>query len=426
MNTQKKLNTLTLSGLMIGPILGSGIVLLPPIAISILGNHAISAWFLIMLLGTVFAYVFAKMSLMISSNEGMSTVIGQAFGPSFRELASNYLTAAVCFGPVAVMLTASEFLRYPLKSLNPDYTSSLNPDHTLLAYLVLATCVIVILRGITAVGKLTLILSSLTAVLLAAGSIYSLMTQADIIFPSGSPEPGRLGYTMLLLFWAIIGWEVIGNYVEEVRRPEKTIMRAMKISVGAIILVYMLSAFALQNRVQLHSSSDGGVNMSLVLVPLFGDYAYVLMGVIAAGLCFCTLLMILGAVTRQIAVRAENGKLPAFLKMKPHEKAPKRALLLLSCWHACLLLLIHFELLSVEGIVGIANTFFIGNALLGLTASIKFLNGFWMKASVIILTIALIILLAFSSLFAWIAFAAVTVLSIFKERVFRRDTSASN
>lgn len=412
---QKKLNTLTLSGLMIGPILGSGIVLLPPIAISILGNQAITAWLITMLLGMVFAYVFAKMSLLISSNEGMSTVIGQAFGPSFRELASNYLTAAVCFGPVAVMLTASEFLSFPLKRLYPD--------KTLLAFTVLVLCDIVILRGVTAVGRMTLVLSSLTAVLLVAGSIISLAAQTEIMYPSGSFEPAKLGYTLLLLFWAIIGWEVIGNYVEDVNRPEKTIMRAMKISAGAIILVYLLSAFALQNRVELQGLQGARVNMSLILVPLFGDFAYVLMGAVAAGLCFCTLLMILGAVTRQIAVRAENGKLPAFLKMKSCEKAPKRALLLLSCWHGILLVLIHFQLLSIEGIVGIANTFFIGNALLGLTASIKFLNGYWMKAFVVVLAFSLAVLMAFSSLLAWIAFGAVTALSIYKEKRGTRNQS---
>lgn len=412
---QKKLNTLTLSGLMIGPILGSGIVLLPPIAISILGNQAITAWLITMLLGMVFAYVFAKMSLLISSNEGMSTVIGQAFGPSFRELASNYLTAAVCFGPVAVMLTASEFLIFPLKGLHPD--------KTLLAFTVLVLCDLVILRGVTAVGKMTLVLSSLTAVLLVAGSIISLAAQTEIMYPSGSFEPYKLGYTLLLLFWAIIGWEVIGNYVEDVNRPEKTIMRAMKISAGAITLVYILSAFALQNRVELQGLQGARVNMSLILVPFFGDFAYVLMGAVAAGLCFCTLLMILGAVTRQIAVRAENGKLPAFLKMKSWEKAPKRALFLLSGWHGIVLVLIHFQLLSIEGIVGIANTFFIGNALLGLTASIKFLNGYWMKAFVVVLAFSLAVLITFSSLFAWIAFAAVTALSIYKEKRGTRNQS---
>lgn len=149
---QKKLNTLTLSGLMIGPILGSGIVLLPPLAVSILGSQAIFTWIIIMLLGIVFAYVFAKMSIMISSNEGMSTVIGQAFGQTFRELASNYLTAAVCFGPVAVMLTASEFLSGILKKMNLNIT--------VLAFFVLILCAAVILRGITAVGKLKQALST--------------------------------------------------------------------------------------------------------------------------------------------------------------------------------------------------------------------------------------------------------------------------
>lgn len=405
---QKKLNTLTLSGLMIGPILGSGIVLLPPLAITTLGEHAIYAWIIIMLLGIVFAYVFAKMSLRISSNEGMSMIIGQSLGQSFRELASNYLTAAVCFGPVAVFLTASEFLSHMFKNINPN--------KTFLAFIVLLLCVIVILRGITTVGKLTLIFSSLTAILLVAGSIYSLLNQDEIYYPTGIPDPSKLGYTLLLLFWAIIGWEVIGNYVEEVERPELTIMRAMKISVGAITIVYLLSAFAMQNRIHLQETPEIKANMSMILVPLFGDFAYILVGGISAGLCFCTLLMILGAVTRQIAVRAENGKMPVFFKMKPEEKAPSRALFVLSGWHCVLLILNYFDIMTIEEIVGVANTFFIGNALLGLIASIKYIKEYWVKAFILILIISLIVLIAFSSLFAWIALIVITVLSIYRNR----------
>lgn len=404
---QKKLNTLTLSGLMIGPILGSGIVLLPPIAISILGDKAIYAWIIIMSLGIIFAYVFAKMSLQISSNEGMSTVIGQSLGQFFRELASNYLTAAVCFGPVAVLLTASEFIRHILDISNIYKTG--------LAFIILVLCVIVLLRGVTTVGKLTLVLSSLTAILLVAGSVYSLLTQDAIFYPTQMPEIGKLGYTLLLLFWSIIGWEVIGNYVEEVENPEQTIMRAMKISVGAITIVYLISAFALQNRMQLQGI-ENNTSMSLILVPMFGDLAYILMGAIAAGLCFCTLLMILGAVTRQIAVRAENGILPSFLKMRQKEKVPKNALLFLTGWHCILLILIHYNILAIEGIVGIANTFFIGNALLGLAASIRYMKSYWIKGCILILMISLTILLAFSSVFAWIAMIVITALSIYKNK----------
>lgn len=81
-----------------------------------------------------------------------------------------------------------------------------------------------------------------------------------------------------------------------------------------------------------------------------------------------------------------------------------------------LLVMIYFKILSIEEIVGIANTFFIGNALLGLAASIRYMNEYWVRAFILILIITLVILLAFSSIFAWIALAGVTVVSIYKDR----------
>jgi APA family basic amino acid/polyamine antiporter len=40
---RRQLNTWTLAGLMVGPILGSGIILLPPLAYARLGTQAIWA-----------------------------------------------------------------------------------------------------------------------------------------------------------------------------------------------------------------------------------------------------------------------------------------------------------------------------------------------------------------------------------------------
>lgn len=82
----KKLNTITISGLMIGPILGSGIVLLPPIAIHMLGDKAIIAWIITMIMGAIFAYIFTKMSILTSSNEGVNLIVGEKLGGNFREL----------------------------------------------------------------------------------------------------------------------------------------------------------------------------------------------------------------------------------------------------------------------------------------------------------------------------------------------------
>ncbi|OCA97927.1 APC family permease [Clostridium beijerinckii] len=403
----KKLNTISISGLMIGPILGSGIVLLPPIAIHMIGDKAIIAWIITMLMGIIFAYIFTKMSILTLSNEGVNVVIGEKLGQNFRELSSNYLTAAVCFGPVAVLYTASGFICNMFQGAN-NY-------RTLVIFILLFLNVFVLLMGITAMGKVTLILSSLTGLILIIGSVFNLLKQDNVTFPSGMPPITTLGSTLLLLFWAIIGWEVIGSYVEEVINPEKTLMRAMKISLSAVIFIYLLTTFALQNSVGNQIiTKETDINVSLILIPLFGNLSYIVMGIVAAGLCYATLIMILGAVTRQMAARAENGMLPAFLKKKEEERSPKRALLVLTIFHCILIVLIHYNYITVEWTVGIANTFFICNALLGLIASLKCIDGIILKISIILLITILIILLAFSSLIGWALLVVVSLMSMYK------------
>ena len=60
---KEKIGTLQLIGLVTGSMLGSGIILLPPLAYKMLGNYALFTWIFIFMLGTLFAYVFIKMSI---------------------------------------------------------------------------------------------------------------------------------------------------------------------------------------------------------------------------------------------------------------------------------------------------------------------------------------------------------------------------
>ena len=54
----KKLNALMVSGLTIGPVLGSGIIFLPPLAFKEIGENAIIAWIIVMALGALFACIY--------------------------------------------------------------------------------------------------------------------------------------------------------------------------------------------------------------------------------------------------------------------------------------------------------------------------------------------------------------------------------
>jgi amino acid transporter len=236
----KKLNTWTLSDLMTGPILGSGIIFLPSLAYKALGSHAIWAWIIMMFLGSLFAYVFAKMTALTASNEGMSVIIGKILGNRFRELSSNFLTVALFFGPAAVVLTAADFI----KDILPP---AINAGKISIAFILLLFCAFIVALGTNTVGRLVLILSTVTGLLLVSGSLASLCSLNEISIPSGFPDAAKLGHTLLLIFWSIIGWEILGNYIEDVKDPDKTIFQAMKVSLVVITSVYLITTFALQN-----------------------------------------------------------------------------------------------------------------------------------------------------------------------------------
>jgi APA family basic amino acid/polyamine antiporter len=189
-----------------------------------------------MALNALFGYVFAKMAQRVQCNEGMSLMVGRMLGEGCRELASNCLTVAVCFGPVAVAFTAAGFI----KTVLPD------APEILLAALVLAASYLMVASGTTMMGRLVLILSSVTALILIGGSALTIAQEKHVALPVSVPGFGEMGRTLLVLFWAIIGWEMIGNYIEDVKDPRRTVIRAMRIGVLAVVFVYLITALALQ------------------------------------------------------------------------------------------------------------------------------------------------------------------------------------
>lgn len=399
---KKKLSAVSLSGLMVGPVLGSGIVVLPSMAYEALGSHAIYAWIMVMLLGLGFAYVFTRMSMMATTNEGVSLMIGEALGARFKELSANFLIAAVCFGPVAVIQTATGYVQgmLPADTLHP----------LVIGFLFMAVEVLLLLSGIRVMGNVTLILSSLTAFILTLGGVYSLFANGVSALPAGLPDMKTLGSTLLILFWAIIGWEVIGNYVEDVKNPRHTLMRAMKASVTVVMLVYFVVTYALQSSPRVLGGAD--ISLNAIMTPLFGGIAPYLLGAVALALCYCTILMVLGAVTRQMAARAENGRLPAFFSQKPGGRSPVKAILSLTLVHCAMIILIETNIVSMTFVVGIANTFFICNALLGLMGAFKSMKGAFLRTVIVVLMACLASLLLFSPAAGWIMLLSVTALTL--------------
>lgn len=392
---KKKLNAIMVSGLTIGPVLGSGIIFLPPLAVEKLGGHAITAWLIVLALGALFAYVFTKMAVVAPDNQGISTLVGNMLGKPYRDLSANYLAGAVLFGPVVVALTAAEFLM-------PLLTASMNMHPAWIAAVVLLLCALLVISGAAFMARVMLALSSLTACLLLAGSLATLVGAPALSLPRGLPDLTEFGHVLLLIFWSVFGWEVLGNYVEEVDDPARTMLRAMRISLAGIISVYLLTAFALQNM------PAGG--MPGLLVPILGGSAGLVFGVLAAGLCVCTIVTFTGAVSRQTAERLRTKRLPMALQ------GQRSSVLILLCGNLLILGAVVLDWITFENVIEVANIFFIGNAFLGLVCGFRMLPSPVVRLGVGVLLVMMAFIAAFLPVYAIAFFLLVTAASLWVSR----------
>ena len=360
---KKKLNLWTLAGFLIGPVLGSGVILLPPLALERAGSASFFAWMVTLVLMGIFAGVSATLALHFPGSEGLTLAVGSAFGEEYRNLCGWLLVGAICFGPPAVLLLAGNFLWEIFPFLGSNIPGAL---------LFLGLCAVLLRCRISFAGTLSLICSTLIGAGLLWGSLSVLLSPEmgrEIAF--NLPAPKVFGETLVLLFWSIIGWEILGNYTLEIENPGKTIPLATGIAFGGICAIYLSIAGALPRTL---SYGKAFPSMTDLLVPLFGKIAPLLLGSFGILLCLCTYIMVVGGVARLGASMAEKGELPKFLARKNPEGVPLGAATTLSCVHGLWIGLSYFSVLDITALVGIANGLFLLNSLLVVLSAIRLLE----------------------------------------------------
>ncbi|MGD9807189.1 MAG: APC family permease [Deferribacterales bacterium] len=383
MMDNKKIGTAKLCGLIVGPILGSGIIILPPISLNIMGEWAIYGWITIMCISFMFAHVFGKLSVMFPGDAGVSNAVEQAFGKGVKQLTSFYLAGAACFGPVAVLLTASDYA---------NVSGTLN-EHLLAAgFLILS--MFLLLRRLTHIGTVSFILTSAAAVILFIGSASGLSDGGLSLSPTEPFSVQSFGYGLLLLFWTIVGWEIIGNFSNDIKDPERTMPRAIFISVLLIAGISLIVVAALQTR---YPQQD--ISITLLLKPIFGGTAPYVTAFLTLSLCITTYLAFTGAVARLLNALSTDGKLPRWLKIRNTSNAPAAGIYVMISIHALALIMVSGGWLNVEKLVSIADGFFLANALTGILAGIKIFKSKREKWLSVFLAVLLCIILLFSNIY---------------------------
>ena len=398
-NNNKKLNTLTLSGLIIGPILGSGVILLPSMLYNMIENYSLIIWASILSLGFIFALIFGKLAILYPGDGGVSLATKEALGKKYQLLTSFYLICAVFFGPVAVLLIAGQFI----KPYFPDTSV------VVLGFYIYVITYILLLLKIDFIGKIMLVVSSAITLIFLISSINIILKTSSFEFFIPSVELSQVGYSFLLAFWAIVGWEVIGNYSNEVKET-KTLTNAVMFSAITVSLVYILICLAIVFGDFEHKNIDK-FKLVWLIEPIFKSYSNIILSSVSLVLCIGTLILFVGGVARLIS----SLKLTSYTSKHLSNKTPIGALNFLSFIYIITLTLVYFKILTLDNLVAFADGFFIANAIIGLiTATVLFEKGFLRNCS-IFLTLIFFIILLFSDIFILITIISLFIFTYFKK-----------
>jgi len=313
---------------------------------------------------------------------GVSLATKAAMGKKYQLLTSLYLICAVFFGPVAVLLIAANFIA--------DYFPDIST--VTLGFCIYLVTYAMLLVKIDFLGKLMLVVTSAITIIFLISSINILLHVEKFIFILPSIEMSEIGHSFILVFWSIVGWEVIGNYSNDVE-DKKTLTNAVIFSAIVISLVYFLIAMA----VCFGDFEDKNSSFELIwlIEPIFKEYSQIILASVSIVLCIGTLILFVGGVSRLIS----SLQITSYMSKHLQNGTPIGALNFLSFIYFITLVLVYIDYLNLENLVAFADGFFIANAIIGLiTAIILFDKGFF-RNSAILLSVLFFIILLFSNIF---------------------------
>lgn len=403
----KKLNTFTLSGLIIGPILGSGVILLPPLIYNMVGNYSLFVWLTILVLGFAFALIFGKLAILFPGEAGVSLATREAMGKKYQQLTAFYLILAVFFGPVAVLLIAGDFIQ----SYFP------NTDLVFLAFGIYVITYALLLVKIDFLGKIMLVVSSTVAIIFLVSSIYILVQTETFSFVLPQIDVEKIGYSFLLIFWSIVGWEVIGNYSNEVKDSE-TLKKAVVFSAVSVSIIYALISLAVCFG-EFPLKDVEPFKLVWLLEPIFGVYANIILVTMSLILCIGTLILFVGGVARLIFALSEKKSNFITKKTSINFKngTPIGALNVLSFIYMITLYLVYIEFLSLDNLVAFADGFFIANAIIGLVTAIMLFEKSFLRYSAFVLAFLFTCILLFSSIYILITIVVLFIYTYLKKSI---------
>ena len=291
----------------VGLILGAGIYVLIGEAAGFAGN---SVWisFLLGAVAAMFAGLsYAELTALFPRAAAEYTFVKHAFKSRFVGFIIGWLTAITSMITAATVSLGfggyfAEFIDIPI---------------TISAILLIVGLSFVNFIGIKHSSWMNVVFALVTAAGLALIIIIGITYDAPEPIDYFEAPNGITGivFAFVLIFFAFIGFEDMANVAEEVKRPKKTLPRAIILSVIITGIIYVLVALSVVRVVNWEELGLSLAPLADVANTSLGPSGGITLSVIALFATASTVLITLVAGARILYGMGKSGSLPSFLSI---------------------------------------------------------------------------------------------------------------
>jgi len=299
----------------VGIIIGAGIYVLIGEATSFAGN---SVWisFLLGIIVALFAGLsYAELAALFPKAAAEYTFVKHAFKNNFLAFIIGWLTA------ITSMITAATVAL----GFGGYFAQFIDLPITLSAILLLGILSIVNFIGIKESAWANTIFAIITVgglvLIIFLGMTFETTEPVDY-FDAPNGVTGII-LAFVLIFFAFIGFEDMANVAEEVKRPKKTLPRAIILSVLITGVIYILVSLSVVRVINWEELGRSAAPLAAVAERSLGPEGGVVLSAIALFATASTVLITIVAGSRMLYGMANNKSLPLSLgKIHSKTKTP--------------------------------------------------------------------------------------------------------
>jgi amino acid transporter len=298
----------------IGSMVGAGIFALFGEAGTIAGAGVWLSFFIGGLIALLQGYSFAKLGARFPSAGGLIDWIVRGYGSGL------FTGGVVMLGYFSVIIVtamvAVSFGTYATSLLLPD-------DASQIWIKIFAAAIVVVLTFLNSIGAEAVTRAQTAVVtvvlILLSGFAIAMLVQIDasMLAPASYPPFRDIFASVALTFFAYLGFGVIAFTGGDIENPAKNMPRAMYISLGFTMLLYVALAVGVFGTLPVEEViANAETALAVAALPIFGQFGYTMISIAAifatTGSINSQLYAVIGA-TYQMA---KDGHLPPVFGLK--------------------------------------------------------------------------------------------------------------